>query len=55
MQVPETGIGNGEVPEPDFPGYKVQVLVIPTSFKAVAYSYNKLAEQVTVMGLDPDL
>ena len=55
MQVPETGIGNGEVPEPDLPGCKVQVLVIPTSLKAVAYSYNKLAEHVTVIGPVPVL
>ena len=55
VQDPETGIGNGEVPDPFLPTSIVQVLVMPTSLKLVAYSNNKLAEHVTVMGPVPVL
>jgi hypothetical protein len=52
---PETGIGNGEVPDPDFPTYKVHVLERPTLLAATVSFSNKLAEQVTVNGPFPDL
>jgi hypothetical protein len=52
---PETGIGNGEVPDPDFPTYKVQVLEIPTLLAATVSYSNKLTLQVKVNGEVPVL
>jgi hypothetical protein len=44
---PVTEIGNGEVPDPDFPTYKVQVLDKPTLFlgkKELLATINKQAK-----------